>query len=279
MNRHIHTFTLFLLLLLNNVGSANAGIVCKPGESPTLSGKITPGDFSALVKCLDAYTSQSLESVRSGETKDGYRLSHVGWVYLDSPGGDVNEAIKIGRFFRESLAEVVVSNECLSSCFLAAIGSVKLLAGQPFGKLGIHRVFYGADALRESNPTQYESLYNDIKRGMRAYLHDMDVPSRLTDLMFTTSSEEIYTLSVAEVASLNSHPAFDEWIAAKCPVKLSQRERSDWRAYVSAGFRTGGMSEGYINYLQREENAHEACADAARWKQFRITAHKYANKP
>ena len=86
--------------------------------------------------------------------------------------------------------------------------------------------------------------------------------------MFAVSSPDLYILSDAELRALGSHPAFEEWINARCPNRLSDEERKDHDVYVSWGFRKGSLSEGYVAYLDRKESDYRECVDAVRWAQL-----------
>jgi hypothetical protein len=193
-------------------------------------------------------------------------------------GGDVNEAIKIGGFLRESLAEVVVQDKCYSACFMAIVGTVKVYAGIPFGKVGIHRIFHDQEALKQTEIKEYEASYNKIKKGARTYFYEMDVPTPIVEEVFAISSDDIYFLNDSELRFLNTHPAYDEWIKARCPNSLSKVEQSDFNKYVSSGYKNGQFSDGYIKYLTSKHNDYEQCVDTVRWGQFKKTITKYLEK-
>jgi hypothetical protein len=68
-------------------------------------------------------------------------------VSLDSPGGDVQSAIAIGRLVRANGANVLLSAgaQCASACLLILAGGA---ARYVDGKLGIHRPFLEAPSRR-----------------------------------------------------------------------------------------------------------------------------------
>ncbi len=264
---------LFIVIFLCIYVNVGAEVICDKGESPTIRGRIEKGDFSKLLVCLQDFIKKGMPVPTS---QGGHTFKEVGWVCFNSQGGDVNEAIKIGRFLRESLAEVVVNEQCSSACFLAIVGAIKVYAGEPFGKVGIHRVFYDAATLKQTNINDYESLYNELKKGARQYCYDMDVPTPIVEKMFSVPSEDIYILTNREIKQLSKHPAYDEWINAKCPHRLSGKEQEDYSTYVSSGFRKGGYSESHIEYLKSKNSAYEQCVDAVRWEQFKKTVAKYS---
>lgn len=262
-----------LLLAIFYIRNSSADVLCKNNDAPEIHGKIEKGDFSKLLSCLKSFTSQGMpKPIQEGK----YKLKQIGWVWFNSEGGDVNEAIKIGRFLRESLADIGVNEKCSSACFLAIVGSVRISA--PFADIGIHRLFYDSATLKQTDVKDYEAYYNELKKGARQYCYDMDVPTPIVEKMFSISSREIYTLTPEEVAQLGKHPAYDEWINSKCPDSLIGKERQDYDAYVSSGFKNMGYSAGYIDYLKRKNSKYEQCEDAVRWEQFKKTVSKYLKK-
>ena len=253
--------------------TAEAKVICNNTEAPEIRGQIESGDFPALLSCLKIFVDHGMpEPIQQGQ----YKLRKIGWVWFNSEGGDVNESIKIGRFMRESLADVAVNEQCSSACFLAIVGAIEVSA--PFAQIGIHRVFYDSESLGKTNIKDYESHYNEIKKDIRAYCYDMDVPTSIVEKMFSTSSREIHILTQGEVSQLSKHPAYDEWINAKCPNSLVGKEKADYQAYVSAGFKNIGYADGYIEYLKRTNSKYEQCKDAVRWEQFKKTVFKYSKK-
>ena len=83
-----------------------------------VTGEFTPGIAEAV--------EQSLSATRS-----------VRIVVFDSPGGDVDEAMRIGRDIKENGLATGVSQECSSACTYSFVaGRQRIL--QPGGRLGFH---------------------------------------------------------------------------------------------------------------------------------------------
>ncbi len=106
--------TILFILILNIAVPAFSAEIKLRGEkleykSISIEGKIEEGD-------LDKIKIKSYEFILSGieerKRKPG-RLSFNLNYKLNTPGGDIVEAIKIGRFFREVLAEVGVSGKII----------------------------------------------------------------------------------------------------------------------------------------------------------------------
>ena len=161
---------------------------------------------------------------------------------------------------------------------MAIVGAVRVYAGEPFGKVGIHRIFYDQKALRKTKIEEYEAFYNKLKKGARNYFHEMDVPNSIVEKVFSISSNDIYFLKDSELRFLNTHPAYDEWIKAKCPESLSKKEQNDYKRYISSGFKKDQFSDGYIEYLKRKNDNFELCVETVCWDQFNRTVTKYLKK-
>lgn len=204
---------------------------------------------------------------------------HYNWVSFDTQGGDVNEAIKIGRFLREAVAQVSVMDNCFSSCFLAIVGSVGV-GPFPSDKIGIHRPFTAAEELKRVNSSDYERYYNQLKGGIWQYLLDMDVPVTLIEKMFSVPSTEVYFLTQNDIALLSHHPAYEEWLAAQCPKTLSSAEEQDHVNDVDA-FMTGRkspISKGYSRYLSDQSLKHDNCTYDVRWQQLTRAVDTHLNR-
>ncbi len=88
-----------------------------------------------------------IEGVLSQETLAHVRRllprEHGFLIYLDSPGGDLDVGITLGRLFRERESIAVSSRraQCKSACALAFLGATtRFLLGEP-GALGFHRQY------------------------------------------------------------------------------------------------------------------------------------------
>jgi hypothetical protein len=128
---------LFFLIEVLFCASASAGAyLVNTGRSDRLeieiSGEITQQDFAFV-------------SSRSKEFEFKRRLS----VYLNSPGGDVGVAMKIGRIIRSVDGEtlIVAKARCYSSCALIFIAGVERFN---IGELGLHRPYFAAAPLTGS---------------------------------------------------------------------------------------------------------------------------------
>lgn len=146
-----------------------------------MSGEIRAGDRDKLVNLLKA-DLQSTPSVTD--------------IWLDSPGGDVSEAIKIGTVIEELgyTAIVPIGATCASACFFIWISASGRLAP---GEIVIHRPYFD---MRNSSRSAsgFEEDYRVTSEAAASYLRQRNIPIDLVDLMLTVSSSDGYVLSEAD---------------------------------------------------------------------------------
>lgn len=149
-----------------------------PGFAAQLSGEITARDVQALA---DA------RSLAEG--------TNVRMLMLNSPGGDVESALSIGRMVRALGITVIVppGAECLSACvFILAAGVDRI----PKGRVGIHRPYFLVPPGRDIG----EALRR-IEQDARDYLAEMNVPTRLAEDMFSIDPRDMEILDAERLRS------------------------------------------------------------------------------
>lgn len=113
-------------------------------------------------------------------------------VFLNSAGGDVDAAMALGRLLRanQSMAFVLESSSCLSSCVLVYAGGSRRIS---HGKLGIHRP-YMEDVVGK-NYASIQRAHAELATRVKSYLTEMNVLPQLYDAMATTAPQSIRYLS------------------------------------------------------------------------------------
>lgn len=133
-----------------------------------------------------------------------------GAIGLNSPGGDLQAAMELGRMLRkhERDAIVDVDDVCASACVL-------ILAGAPFrmvlGKVGIHRPYLPNDTV--TDPMQQKRRYHALEKEIKAYLEEMNINPSLYDDMIRISPGSVRYLSKADLERYGlsgSDPYIDE---------------------------------------------------------------------
>lgn len=175
-----------------------------------LEGVIEKGDFERFIKGIRQYKFVPE------------------FVSISSPGGDVETAMKFGRFFRRAATQVKIEKgaECNSSCFLMLVGATERVFR---ADVGIHRPYYDRDVFGKLSPTEASDYFREMNKTVRAYLIEMDVPTELIDRMMSieSSSLEYLTAREIELAIDTFAPSHEEWLLARCGISLSDELTTD----------------------------------------------------
>jgi hypothetical protein len=149
---------------------------------------------------------------------------------LISPGGDVDEAIKIGRLFRKylittasnyfhetgnlfqsfgcrSAAECV----CASACALIWFGGVERT-----GSIGLHRPYLNDPRFRQMPAAEATSVYRRILKDVAAYAAEMEIPQSIVEAMVGTSSGDMRWVDHYDRSGIDRPPSIAEWVDATC---------------------------------------------------------------
>jgi len=178
---------------------SNAMLVGKvQGDSYiSLNGEITKGDLEKWI----------IPTFKNDKNKT---------IQLNSTGGDVEEAMKIGRYFKQNEFTVIVEKTCYSSCVFLLAGGVYRTV-YPGSNVGIHRAYFGSiDKALTSN--QIRNLREKINSDLKKYLEEMDINPSLIDAMNSYPPESMKILSYDELNNfrLNIKDAnYDEKQTAK----------------------------------------------------------------
>ena len=171
---------------------------------------------------------------------------YPGEIYLASPGGDLAEAMKIGRLLRELRWDTVVPAQppgfiatresliaahklkhpdtnymCASACFLVFIAGIHRTANIGDAILGIHRPYLPEDNLKGMSGDQAIASTNRVRATVDGYLKEMGVPVKYADLMFSVPKEEVRWINRADfdVDLEGFILELKDWINAKCDTR------------------------------------------------------------
>lgn len=153
-----------------------------------------------------------LENMNLLKNKFGEIQCTEGQTYLiiNSDGGDIDEAIKIGRIVRNNNLIVRISDNssCLSACVLILAGGTKRYVE---GKVGIHRPYFSnmEDGL---NSQQIRIKIDSLNARIKSYLNEVDIPISLLDAMKVVPPESMRILTYKELSSfgLTSNDATED---------------------------------------------------------------------
>ncbi len=117
-------------------------------------------------------------------------------LYLNSPGGSVDDALRLGRYLRSAGIETVVAkgDVCLSACpYIFAGGETR----SADGTLGVHQHSFGQNTYLPAF-----LAVEDIQRGqsqVMTYLDDMGLDVRVMSHALATGPQDIYVLLPEEL--------------------------------------------------------------------------------
>jgi len=172
-----------------------------------LSGDIETGDYDRLLsKILD----------------DPDRFLAQNKVLLASDGGDVAEAMKIGRLLKSLYSEIIVgpqTGRCVSACFLIyAAAQQRGTEGERL--IGINRPYIvDTSAPTAGSPAAADAAIAETSAlaKVRAFLQENDVPGYLIEEMFRHASDDAYWLSADDEKNLGSRSrSLTQYLVAKC---------------------------------------------------------------
>lgn len=143
-----------------------------------VSEDIAPGDYEALLKGIKDNPGKYAKKV----------------VMLDSIGGSVSEAIRMGRLLRETGFDALVPSAavCQGSCvYLLAAGHGKNVRGY----VGVHRPYYaGSDSVHSA------SSFGPSRATQAAYFKEMQVAPELLEVINSTEPRRMRVLTPVELA-------------------------------------------------------------------------------
>jgi hypothetical protein len=171
-------------------------------------------------------------------------------LVLDSPGGNVAEALRLAAVVRQAMLSTTNSHfhlrkvnryVCASACFLVWVsGAVRRhitngkgnpkgpQAGIPYG-IALHRPYLSSTAYREIDGQQLATGQAFAAAKVREHLLSEGVPSSLIDQMMKRSSREILWLE-SSFGIPERAPWYEELLIARCKHDPIQERASRQRA-------------------------------------------------
>ena len=145
-------------------------------------------------------------------------------VLISSPGGDVEEAMKLGDLFRDAFTLVIPIGECSSACAVIVFSSRTYIADEAV--IGLHRPYFSPDTYSALSVNEAKELQQSIEDQLSAYLRNMGVRDGIIERMLSRSSADIWNITMQEFVDLNGQPShIQEWLLAQCP-PLTKEEQS-----------------------------------------------------
>lgn len=191
-------------------------------------------------------------------------------VELDTPGGDVDASLAIGKFLLSlgHLGKAVVNtnSKCLSSCVFILAGAQDRYVNKA-AKVGIHRP-YLRNAI-QTDPAQMKVMYDKLTEQLRDFFEKAGIDTKLADQMMRIPPEKVLILSRDQLNSYGlaeSNVAIQETMAMReaLDLKISREELAKRKAYADRicryddceSIRTkAGMTEACMRYTMCVINA------------------------
>lgn len=170
-------------------------------------------------------------SIKPGDTaklRDKIQKSHYLYLWsqglvVNSDGGDVLEAVKLGKLVAESgwRVDVQENGVCASACFLIYVAAPIRYSG---GRIIIHRPYFLMDYATGADAYKIGNGYRETISAVRSYLSEYMVPTYLIDIMMSKDSSQGYTLTPQDVVNVGFFsPAIDEYQVQKCNFPTDHR--------------------------------------------------------
>jgi hypothetical protein len=209
------------------------------GKGCKLNGLLIKGRISSATFPQVRLAVKLLEAKKNPQAMS----AHILW--LDSPGGLISEALKIGDLIarHDMEARVTPGSSCYSSCVLIfAAASIRV----GIGEVGIHRPFSNEISSLSLSYADYLSKYEALTPVLKNYLSKFGVSPAIVDAMNIVPSDEIRILSTSEMESFGlgfQSVAAREFMKAKtiqvCGQHFHEMERNFYSLIATCGSNQG----------------------------------------
>ena len=230
-------YLLFASLLFSLLAPAFAADISAHRQGVLIQGTIQKGDYARIVQFV--------------RHPDNYgRFAHS--VFLDSPGGDLVETVRIAHLLEKSYAatHVDAGARCYSACFILWMSGVSRNVSQG-ATLGVHRILVKVDGEAVDPASE---RFASIARRVEYYMAGLGTPRTILDKMNATAPANMFVISqrwLAEqrlLAVLSYRGGFIDAAQTQCgpepyaaavssPAPMSDDDTQRWTASVRAWIR------------------------------------------
>jgi hypothetical protein len=256
--------------------------ICITTAVPLDAAEIKAGNYSGLVVMKGNIETGDYEKLRRFITEGDGTSS----LYLASPGGNVAEAMRIGRLVRALRLETQIPGRardeeiivpksiqkedfmCASACFfifVAGVHRIIYLDVEDEPLLGVHRPFLTDKDLKALGADEAIQSTNQLRAFIERYLKDMDVPAKYADLLFSVPKDQVRWITGTEFGSdlRGFMPALKDWMDARCD-KRTDAEKVMWEAFKDKNPREMTASEKQVSeLLEKKQSEKEKCESKA----------------
>jgi len=230
-------FFLLACLLVSCVVPAGAADIVAHRQGVLIQGTIHKGDYAKVI-----------EFVRHPDNYGRFARS----VYLDSPGGDLVETVRIAHLLEKSYAatHVVPGARCYSACFILWMSGVSRTVSEG-ATLGVHRIKVKVDGETVDPASE---RFASIARRVEYYMAGLGTPRTILDKMNATAPASMFVISqrwlaeqrllaavsyrVGFIDAAQTHCGPEPYAAAvRSVAPMSDDEAQQWAASVRAWIR------------------------------------------
>ena len=211
------------------------------------------GSFTIYITIDRTITTQDAMIVSQLETELGRKQVEV---RLDSEGGNLYAALKIGRVLRAVEATTNIVGKCYSGCALIFIaGVIRRLKDADRAELGLHRPYMvsspqSREALEQLVPAMLDSL--------RKYVAEMGVGENFYQEMINTEPSEMKRYNFIGIPRLvpTKDPTHDE-IMTSFMASVYGLTTGEYRKRQAEGLRLCAKMMDYVDFVD--------CPESVRW--------------
>lgn len=210
---------LFLMLVTNYSSAMTLEYVEYYGNGRVpkklkMSGEIVVGDYMKLYGFI--------KNNKPSETFFG-----LDQLELDSPGGNVEEAMEMAILLKKIYPSIYVNNTCASSCLLLWLSGASRHV-EDNGKIGVHRPTFSKDFYKNQSLKETQVSYEKASTEFKAFVLEQGLPLSIYEKLMATSSQIILWLTKEDIELIGNSPAYiDEKLHKMCDEALSQSIKTD----------------------------------------------------
>lgn len=199
-----------ILLIFGLMGLASASLAeveARPEAGPSNSLWIKVWLTDSITKeDADRFDRMKLALQKNTE-ENGGAVAYA--IYLDSTGGDVEAAMRIGRAIR-SMKAIAIPEKCYSACVLTLAGAGYRAINER-SRIGIHRPYQRLAVVTTAG--NEKEKYAELQVKVEQFLSEMNVSPKLYSDMMMIPSHKIKILTIDELSNYGlaeNDPYFDE---------------------------------------------------------------------
>ena len=264
--------------------------ICITTALPLDAAEIKTGTYSGLVVMKGNIETGDYEKLRRFFKEQDVTKS----LYIASSGGNVAEAIKIGRLIRDLRMETQIPGRvhdeeiivppsmkkeeflCASACFFIFVAGIHRVTYLDVGDdplLGVHRPFFTDKDLKALGAHEAIESATRIRAVIERYLKEMDVPAKYADLLFSVPKDQIRWITGVEFRTDLSGfvPALKDWMDARCD-KRTDAEKVMWEALKDKNPKNMTASEKRISDLLGKKQSEKGGCEAKALGELNIQA-------